>query len=158
MRLLYWWTSLEHGKQQGLTFCMFVWGFTGGSAVKNPPAMQEIWVWSLGWEDPRRRAWQPIPLFLPGECHGQRSLTGYGSWSHKELDTTEATEHACMHFSAIKKNETLPFAANMDGPRDYHTKWNKSEKDKYHTTIACIWNLKYDTNEPIYETEIDSYA
>ena len=28
------------------------WGFPGGSVVKNPPAMQEIWVWSLGQEDP----------------------------------------------------------------------------------------------------------
>ena len=31
------------------------WGFPGGSAVKNPPAMQELqetWVQSLGWEDP----------------------------------------------------------------------------------------------------------
>ena len=26
-------------------------GFPGGSAVKNPPTMQEIRVWSLGWED-----------------------------------------------------------------------------------------------------------
>ena len=24
---------------------------SGGSAIKNPPAMQETWVWSLGWED-----------------------------------------------------------------------------------------------------------
>ena len=27
-------------------------GFPGGSAVKNPPAMQDTQVWSLGWEDP----------------------------------------------------------------------------------------------------------
>ena len=27
-------------------------GFPGGSVVKNPPAMQEMWVQSLGWEDP----------------------------------------------------------------------------------------------------------
>ena len=33
-----------------------------------------------------RRAWQPIPVFVPGESHGQRSLVGC---SHKELDTTE---------------------------------------------------------------------
>ena len=26
-------------------------GFSGGSDVKNPPAMQEMQVWSLGWED-----------------------------------------------------------------------------------------------------------
>ena len=37
----------------------------------------------------RRRAWQPTSVFLPGESHGQRSLTGYSSWGHKELDMTE---------------------------------------------------------------------
>ena len=26
---------------------------------------------------PWTRAWQPAPIFLPGESHGQRSLTGY---------------------------------------------------------------------------------
>ena len=31
--------------------------------VKNPPAMWETSVQSLGWEDPRRRAWQPTPVF-----------------------------------------------------------------------------------------------
>jgi len=35
--------------------------------VKNPPAMWETWVQSLGWEDPWRRSWQPIPVFLPEE-------------------------------------------------------------------------------------------
>ena len=27
--------------------------------------------------------WQPIPLFLPGESHGQRSLVGYSPWGHR---------------------------------------------------------------------------
>ena len=27
---------------------------------------------------PWRRAWQPTPVFLPGKCHGQRNLAGYG--------------------------------------------------------------------------------
>ena len=40
----------------------------------------------------------------------------------------------------------------MDGPRDYHTKRSKSEKD-IPCDITYIWNLKYDTNELIYETE-----
>ena len=52
--------------------------------VKNPPAMQETWVRSLGWEDPRRRAWQPTPGFLPGESQGQWSLEGYSPRGHKE--------------------------------------------------------------------------
>ena len=38
---------------------------------------------------PGGRAWQPTPVVLAGECHGQRSLEGYGPWGHKELDTTE---------------------------------------------------------------------
>ena len=33
--------------------------------------------------------WQPIPVFLPGKSHGQRSLAGYSPWGQKELDTTE---------------------------------------------------------------------
>ena len=36
-----------------------------------------------------RRKWQPTPVFLPGESHGQRSLVGYSPWGCKESDTTE---------------------------------------------------------------------
>ena len=45
----------------------------------------------LGWEDPLEEAWQPTPVFLPGESHGQRSLMGYSLWGRKELDTTEVS-------------------------------------------------------------------
>ena len=40
---------------------------------------------------PWRKAWQPTPVFLPEESHGQRSLVGYGPQGYKESDTTEAT-------------------------------------------------------------------
>ena len=56
--------------------------------VKNPPAVQETWVASLGWEDPLEKG-MAIPVFLPREFHGQRSLAGYKSWGCKESDTTE---------------------------------------------------------------------
>ena len=36
-----------------------------------------------------RRKWQPTPLFLPGESHGQRSLEGYSPRGLKESDTSE---------------------------------------------------------------------
>ena len=39
--------------------------------------MQEMWVQSLGRDDPWRRKWQPTPVFLPGKSHGQRSVVGY---------------------------------------------------------------------------------
>ena len=38
---------------------------------------------------PWRRAWQPTPVFLPGESQGQRILVGYCLWGHRESDTTE---------------------------------------------------------------------
>ena len=40
---------------------------------------------------PSGSAWQPTPVFLPGESHGQRSLGGYSPTGHIESDTTEAT-------------------------------------------------------------------
>ena len=36
-----------------------------------------------------RRKWQPTPVFLPGEFHGQRSLVSYSPWGSKELDRAE---------------------------------------------------------------------
>ena len=50
----------------------------------------DSWVGKIAW----RKAWQPTPVFLPGEFHRQWSLAGYSPWSLKELDTTETTEHA----------------------------------------------------------------
>ena len=63
------------------------WASLVAQTVKNPPAMQETWVRSLGWEDRWRTAWQPTPVFLPGESYGQRSLAGYRPWGHRESDT-----------------------------------------------------------------------
>ena len=61
--------------------------------VKNPPANAgdmrgrfDPWVRKIPW----RRAWQPTPVFLTGEYHGQRSLVGYRPWGHKESDSAEA--------------------------------------------------------------------
>ena len=39
----------------------------------------------------QRRAWQPTPVFLPRESHGQRSLEGYSPWSCKDSDMTQVT-------------------------------------------------------------------
>ena len=50
------------------------------------------WVRRIPW----RRAWQPTPVLLPGESHGQRSLAGYSPWGLKESDTTE---HAHLHWT-----------------------------------------------------------
>ena len=57
--------------------------------VKNLPGMWETWVGSLVGKIPWRRTWQPTPVFLPGESHGQRSLVGYSPWGHQDSDMTE---------------------------------------------------------------------
>ena len=49
---------------------------------------------SLGWEDPLERAWQPTPVFLPGESHGRKRLEGYSPQSCRESDPTEAIQQA----------------------------------------------------------------
>ena len=51
--------------------------------VRNLPAMQETRIQFLGWEYPLRRAWQPTPVFLLGESHGQRSLAGHSPRGHR---------------------------------------------------------------------------
>ena len=56
--------------------CVYIWGFPGGSVVKNPLPMQEMWVQSLGWENPLEKK-MAMPVVLPGESHVQRSLVGY---------------------------------------------------------------------------------
>ena len=48
--------------------------------VKNLPAMQEIWVRSLGWEDPLKKGRLPTPVFWPGEFH---------ALGRRESDVTE---------------------------------------------------------------------
>ena len=72
-----------------------VWGFPSGASGKEPACQCrrhkrrefDPWVGKLPW----RRAWQPTPVFSPGESQGQGSLEGYSSKDCKESDTTEAT-------------------------------------------------------------------
>ena len=75
---------------------MYSMGFPGGSVLKSLPAVQEtweMWVQSPGWEDPQEEARQPIPVPLPGESHGQRSLEGYSPWGHKGLGQLSKRTH-----------------------------------------------------------------
>ena len=57
--------------------------FSGGSVVKNPPAIAEDQFYTWAGKIPWRRKWQPTPVFLPEESHGQRSPAGHSPWDHK---------------------------------------------------------------------------
>ena len=61
----------------------------------------DLWFGTIPWN----RKWQPIPIFLPGNFHGQRSLAGYSPWGCKELDTTEHTHTATQQQDGYDKKE-----------------------------------------------------
>ena len=74
-------------------------------------------------EIPWRWAWQPTPVFLPGESRRQRSLAGCKPERHRESDTTEGTEraHATLSHSAteilrhtFKKELSLSWAGHKE--------------------------------------------
>ena len=63
-------------------------GFPGGISGKESACQCrrfkkfDPWVGKMPW----RRQWQPIPVFLSGKSHGQRSLSGDNLWGQKKLD------------------------------------------------------------------------
>ena len=70
-------------------------GFPGGSVVKNLPAMQEVWVQSLGQEDPLEKEMETHSSILSclEKSDGQKSMVGYSPCSLKESATNEHTQH-----------------------------------------------------------------
>ena len=60
------------------------------------------WVGKIPW----RRAWQPTPVLLPGESHGQRRLEGYSPWGHQELDTIEWLSLSLSFHHIVQKEPT----------------------------------------------------
>ena len=68
--------------------------------VKNPPAIQETWVQSLGWEDPLEEEMATHSSILAGIIPWTEEPGELQSMGHKESDRTEATEHADIHYSA----------------------------------------------------------
>ena len=94
MFLLYFQMVQQEKKSVHLCLC-----FQAALVIKNSPANAgrrkrcefHPWVEKIPW----RKKWQPTPVFLPGETHGQRSLVDYSPWGDKELDMTKVTK--CMY-------------------------------------------------------------
>ena len=66
--------GLERSPGEGIGYSLqFSWASLVAQMAKNPPAMPEMQVQSLGREDPLEKEMQPTPGFLPGKSHGQRT-------------------------------------------------------------------------------------
>ena len=95
--------------------------FPGGTSGKEPACQCrrrkrrqfDHWVGKVPW----RSKWQPTPVFLPGELHGQSSLMGYSPWDRKDLDTIEATYRTCIH-----EEQRVPWHSNKEAKNKYGAK------------------------------------
>ena len=96
-------TTESRGKPLSLSFSDLLpyqpGAFLVAQVVKKLPATQEMvfdpWVGKSPW----RREWQPTPVFLPGEFHGQRSLVGYSPGVAKSQ-----TQLSDYHLSSFHAN------------------------------------------------------
>ena len=87
------------------------------TAGSPPRGMRvEFWLWRIqclpGFgKNPWGREWQPIPVFLPGKRHGQRSLAGYSSQGHKRIRRDLATKQQQQQLCIIQETRGLPRSA-----------------------------------------------
>ena len=76
-------------------------GFLGGTVGKESGCQCrsykrhkfDIWISKISWSG----KWQPTPVFLPGEFHGQRSLVGYSPWIVKTQTQLSTHTHTHTH-------------------------------------------------------------
>ena len=90
-------------------------------SIKKPPAMQETWIQSLGWEDLLEKGWQLTPVFSSGESHEQGSQEGCSPWGPKELDTTEGLtlshrDYFKWLWSVVNRTLGFPFGSVVKNP------------------------------------------
>ena len=117
-------------------------GFPGGASDKEPACQCrrrkkhqfEPWVRKIPW----RRAWQPIPVFLSGESHGQRSLAAY---SLQVAWLKQFNRHACIwslhYFKQNSRNICKYIPA--DWPKPWKI-WSQINMCNY------LRNLRWDTH------------
>ena len=99
------------------TYIYTYMGFPGGSSGKEPACQCRRhrrcrfnpWVRKIPW----RRAWQPIPVFLPGKSHGHRSLVSCAPEGHKESNTTEM-----IYYTAAVAAKSLQSCPTLCDPID----------------------------------------
>ena len=84
--------------------------FPGGAAVKNPPAMQETWVWSLGQEDPMEKeiathssilAWRTPWTEEPVRVQSMGSQRVRHEWACTSLNLLSVAFMLCFLFSLL---------------------------------------------------------
>ena len=81
--------------------------------VKNPPAVQQIWVQSLGQEDPLEKGMVAHSSILAWRIPWTDEPGGLQSIGCRVRRATEATEHTCMHINYIFINSVYIYKINI---------------------------------------------
>ena len=90
-----------------------------------------------------KRAWQPTPVFLSGESHGQRTLADCGPQHHKESDTSEQLSATCAKWTCrcpvqILLNFPLSCVFLSLGWKEQGETWQRTPRP---LSVACFLNL-----------------
>ena len=93
------------------------------------------WVGKIPW----RRAWQPTPVFLPGEAHGQRGLAGYSPWVEKRYRYKDICKDIKLWASLVAQ-----IAKNLPAVRETQ---GDLEKEIANYSSILAWRILW-TEEP----------
>ena len=86
---------------------MFIWGFSGGSVVKNPPAMWETWVQSLSREDPLEEEMPTYSSILAWKISWTEKLGGLQSMGLQRVGHGLGTKQQVFIYTEISRNATV---------------------------------------------------
>ena len=126
-----------------LSICMcffgsvYMWGFPVArwrTCLQCRRLRFDPWVKKIPW----RRSWQPTPVFLPGESHGQKSLAGYSPWSRRvRHDWSTWAQYIYMHI----------FGEGNGYPLQYSCLENSVDRRAWWATVHGLAEL--DTTEQL---------
>ena len=135
------WVGKIHWRRDRLSTPVFL-GFWVAQLVKSPPARQETWVQSLGWEEPWRRERLPTPVFWPGEFHGLYSPGG-----HKESETTKWLSLTSFNMYHFFHAQIFPISIMLSSLTLGYLFPNKQEFSSYNFSsqsfiFMALWSKK----------------
>ena len=111
--------------------------------VKNLPAVQETWIWSLDWKILWRRAWQPISVFLPGESPWTQEPCRLQSMGLQRVGHNWATKDSTQHISingVLFVNKDL--SSQGYGFSSSHVwMWELDYKKSWMSKNWCFWTV-----------------
>ena len=120
----------------------YSWAFLVAQLVKNPPAMQETWLPSLGWGDPLEKRKATHSSIQPREFHGLYSPWGSQRAGHDWMTYTFTLQWEIYTTSKISSIELLHFPPNSC-KHDWTLKKVISVTDCYfsHMVISLLFHL-----------------